>query len=139
MTMGGPGSGRWRRRQPSSSNSDRRITVESCLVLDAYQLLAKGCLEPGWAGVWQWTTTASTGDQAPVYSIALQAEAGRLLLSWTSVEGGGAMAEVIPIVRIPCGYGSHRPLFVCPGRPSRNSTVAAATTNNKNNVTAQIA
>jgi hypothetical protein len=135
----GAASGRGRRRQKGV------IIAESCLVLDVNQLLAKGCLEPGWNGVWQWTapaafTTAAGAELAAaggrggnvVYSVNLRAKAGRrrpllsLLLSWTSVEGG-AMAEIIPIAYTPCGFGSHRALFVCPGEPPHDDGTVAAT------------
>jgi hypothetical protein len=123
--MAEPASGRGRRRQKGV------IIAESCLVLDVNQLLAKGSLEPGWNGVWQWTapaafTTAAGAELAAapggrrgnvVYSVNLRAKAGRrlllsLLLSWTSVEGG-AMAEIIPIAHTPCGFGSHHSRMCC--------------------------
>ena len=130
--MAEPASGRGRRRQKGV------IIAESCLVLDVNQLLAKGCLEPGWNGVWQWTAPAAFTNTAAsmawgdklavaaspggrrgnvVYSVNLRAKAGRrlllsLLLSWTSVEGG-AMAEIIPIAHTPCGFGSHHSRMCC--------------------------
>jgi hypothetical protein len=164
----------FRKAEPAPGRGRRRpkgvIIAESCLVLDVYQLLAKGCLEPGWNGVWQWTAPAAFTNTAAsmawgdklavaaspggrrgnvVYSVNLRAKAGRrlllsLLLSWTSVDGD-AMTEIIPIDHTPCGYGSQRPLFVCPGEPPHddnddgdgtvvaNATAAATATTNNNN------
>jgi len=84
--MAEPASGRGRRRQKSV------IIAESCPVLDAYQLLAEGCLEPGWTGVWRCTAAAgaaaaidsrsrSGGDRAVVCLVKLRAKAGQLIIS----------------------------------------------------------
>ena len=103
--MGGKGSGRWK--------SPRRRIVESCWVLDANHLQARGCLQPGGLGTLPWTD----GDR--VYSINLRYEAGQLYLSWRSHITGdgeqGEMIEVVPIVRPdrPCALPvrRHSPLF----------------------------
>jgi len=102
--MGGFGSGRWKKRG--------RKMVGSCWELDANYLSARGCLEPGWSG--QWT------DGNEVASINLRAEAGQLCLSWRGEERDEDgeredMAEIIPIVRVPCQLGGTRPYFLCPG------------------------
>ena len=44
--MGGFGSGR-----PASG----RNTVEGSRSIDLLKFRRAGCLEPGWAGAWQWT------------------------------------------------------------------------------------
>ena len=86
--------------------------VGSCWELDANYLSARGCLEPGWSGQWN--------DGNEVASINLRAEAGQLCLSWRGEERDEDgeredMAEIIPIVRVPCQLGGTRPYFLCPG------------------------
>jgi hypothetical protein len=86
--------------------------LESCWVLDVNQLSEKGCLRPGWSSTCQWTN----GNE--VASINLLAEAERLHLSYTIRVGDGEwkdVAEVIPIVRLPCRFGGRRAYFICPG------------------------
>ena len=102
--MGGLGSGRWKDRA--------RKTVESYCMLDVNQLSEKGCLRPGWSGACQWI---NGNDMA---SINLRAEAERLHLSYKVRVRDGRwedMAEVIPIVHLPCRFGGNRPFFICPG------------------------
>jgi hypothetical protein len=109
--MGGPGSGSRRRRQKGV------IIAESCLVLDAYQLLAKGCLEPGWTGVWRCTTANNNNNNpanaARVWSssclVKLRAKVGQMVISWPG-ENGTRLTERVRIV-----YMVSRPYFVCPG------------------------
>ena len=96
--MGGFGSGRWKKRG--------RKMVGSCWELDANYLSARGCLEPGWSG--QWT------DGNEVASINLRAEAEQLHLSWRGGERED-VAEIVPIVHVPCNLGGTRPYFICPG------------------------
>ena len=118
--MGGPGSGRWKR--------PGRRTVESCLTLDVNDLSARGYLQPGWLGAYQWSTAGGE-----VFSIDLHAEAERLHLSWHSCIGGsrrrtgnrereseqegeqGVVTEVVSIVRVPHYPSGSRAYFICPG------------------------
>src|SRR5262249_37658059 len=102
--MGGPGSGRWKNRA--------RKTLDSCLMLDINQLRGKGCLQPGRSSTCQWTV----GNEG--FSINLRAEAEQLRLSYTMRVGGEKcedVAEVIPIVHLPCRFGGNRVYFNCPG------------------------
>jgi hypothetical protein len=81
-------------------------------MLDVNQLSEKGCLRPGWTSTCQWIN----GNE--VFSINLRAEAERLHLSYTVRMGGGEwqdIAEVIPIVHLPCRFGGSRAYFICPG------------------------
>jgi hypothetical protein len=81
-------------------------------MLDINQLREKGCLRPGWSGACQWT------DGNKVCSINLSADSERLHLSYKVRVGDGRwedMAEVIPIVHLPCRFGGNRPFFICPG------------------------
>src|SRR3954463_14431513 len=103
--MGGLGSGR-----PSGSG---RNTVESCRSLDINKLQRTGCLDPGWAGGWQWTR-----DGERVAWINLRVEADRRHLTYrVSIAGEDwqDVHETVRIVRIPCRFGGSRPYFVCPG------------------------
>jgi hypothetical protein len=102
--MGGLGSGR-----PSGSG---RNTVESCRSLDINKLQRTGCLEPGWAGGWQWTRE---GEQ--IASIGLRAEADRLHLSYRVCiqDEWKDVTETVGIIRVPCQFGGARPYFICPG------------------------
>jgi hypothetical protein len=80
--------------------------------LDVNHLSAMGCLWPGWSGTCQWT------DGNEVASISLCGEAGRLHLSYRVRIGDGEwedVAEIIPIVRVPCRFGGSRAYFICPG------------------------
>jgi hypothetical protein len=102
--MGGPGSGRWKGRG--------RETVESYRFLDVNRLSMTGYLRPGLSGVYHCTA----GDE--VASIKLHAEAGRLHLSYCVCVGDEKckeVAEIIPIVRVPCLLGGSRTYFICPG------------------------
>ena len=102
--MGGPGSGRWRGRG--------RETVESYRFLDINRLSMTGYLRPGLSSVYRWT------DGNKVASIKLHTEAGRLHLSYCVCVGDEKwkdVAEIIPIVRVPCRLGGSRTYFICPG------------------------
>jgi hypothetical protein len=101
--MGGPGTGRW---------SGRRETVESCRCLDVNRLSTVGYLRPGLSSVYRWT------DGNEFASIKLHAEARRLHLSYRVCVGDHKwkdVAEIIPIVRVPCRLGGSRTCFLCPG------------------------
>ncbi len=103
--MGGFGSGR-----PSGYGRD---TVESCRSIDVNQLHKAGCLAPGWGGGWEWKR-----DGERVAWISMQAEEGRLVLSYNYRRNGGewqSVEEPVPIVRVPCRFGGTRPYFICPG------------------------
>ena len=97
--MGGIGSGR---RSGSGRN-----TVEDCRSLDINKLQRTGCLEPGWAGAWQWTR-----DGERVAWINLRAETDRLHL-WYRVrladEDWQDVRETIGLVRVPCRFGGAGP------------------------------
>jgi hypothetical protein len=102
--MGGFGSGR-----PGTGRS----TVEACRSIDVNRLHKAGCLQPGWAGGWQWTR-----DGTKVASIELRAESSRLHLSYRVRTDGGDwrdVTETVPVVRVSCPFGGTRPYFVCPG------------------------
>jgi hypothetical protein len=102
--MGGPGSGRWRGRG--------RETVEAYRCLDVNRLSMKGYLRPGLSSVYHWN------EGSEVASIKLHAEAGRLQLSycvWVGDDKWKDVAEIIPIVRVPCRLGGSRSYFICPG------------------------
>jgi hypothetical protein len=102
--MGGPGSGR--------RKDHARKTVESYLMLDANDLSGKGFLRPGRSSTCQWV------DGSKVASINLRAEADRLHLFYAVRVGDGEwedVAETVPIVHLPCRFGSSRPYFICPG------------------------
>ena len=92
--MGGLGSGRWKKQG--------RKTVESCRELDVNYLSAMGCLQPGWSSTCQWIL----GNE--VASINLRAEAEQLHLSWRGGERED-VAEIVPIVHVPCNLGGTRP------------------------------
>lgn len=97
--MGGIGSGRPR-------GSGRNI-VEAFNSLDVNRLRRTGCLEPGWIGILQWTS-----------SIILYAEPDRLNLIYQQHVPGGGWERVkltVRIVRIACRFGGERPYFICPG------------------------
>ena len=98
--MGGLGSGRWKKQG--------RKTVESCRELDVNYLSAMGCLQPGWSSTCQWIL----GNE--VASINLRAEAEQLHLSWRGGERED-VAEIVPIVHVPCNLGGTRRYFICPG------------------------
>src|SRR5206468_456360 len=88
-------------------------TVESCRSLDINKLQRSGCLEPGWAGAWQWTR-----DGQQIACINLRAEVDRLHLSYRVRVAGGEwqdVGETIGLIRVPCRFGGNRPYFVCPG------------------------
>jgi len=98
------------------------------LTLDVNDLSARGYLQPGWLGAYQWSTAGGE-----VFSIDLYAEAERLHLSWHSCIGGsrrrtgngeresgqegeqGVVTEVVPIVRVPHYPSGSRAYFICPG------------------------
>ena len=102
--MGGLGSGR-----PASG----RNTVEGSRSIDLLKLHRAGCLEPGWAGAWQWTQ-----DGEPVAWIGLRAEEHRLVLTYHYRRGGGEWEDIeepVPLAWQPCRFGGRRPYFICPG------------------------
>src|SRR4051812_20980508 len=80
--MGGIGSGR--------RGGSGRNTVESCRSLDINKLQRSGCLEPGWAGAWQWTR-----DGQQIACINLRAEVDRLHHSYRVRVAGGAWQDVV--------------------------------------------
>ena len=103
--MGGLGSGR-----PSGSG---RRTVELHRAIDVNQLQREGCLRPGWAGSWQWT---SEGSQTGL--IALKADVDRIRLSYKARVAEGEWQDVeedVRIARAPCRFGGTRAYFICPG------------------------
>ena len=103
--MGGFGSGR--------RSGSGRSTVEACRSIDVNRLHKAGCLNPGWAGGWQWTRNGERDA-----SINLVASADCLLLSYRVRIGGGAWEDVDETVRIAhvaCRFGGARPFFICPG------------------------
>ena len=109
--------------------------MESCLTLDVNDLSARGYLQPGWLGAYQWTD--GTGNA--VFSISLRCEGHQLHLSWRSCIGSGhignsdrnderdggqeggrdgardEVTETIQIVRMPWRFGGSLPYFLCPG------------------------
>jgi hypothetical protein len=72
--MGGWGSGR--RKRPG-----RRLSLESCPVLDIRHLLAQGCLQPGWVG----TCSEVSGSGEFASLIVLRAGVRQLYISWHPV------------------------------------------------------
>ena len=102
--MGGFGSGRRGRWSG---------TVEDSLAIDINKLNKRGCLEPGWSGLWTWST--SSGQSA---SIVIHADDACLNLSFRAKPAGGQwqqIEQVIEIEWIECHFGGARPFFVCPG------------------------
>ncbi len=96
-----------------SGRSSGRGTVEACRSVDVNRLHRANYLVPGWFGGWQWTQ-----DGKLVASITLRAEAERIVLSYRCRVGGGEWEDVqepVPIVRVPCRFGSSRPYLLCPG------------------------
>jgi hypothetical protein len=86
--------------------------VEAYCFLDANRLSKTGYLRPGLSGLYHWT------DGNEVASIKLDAEAGRLHISYCVCVGAEKwkdVAEIIPIVRVPCRFGGSRTYFICPG------------------------
>ena len=86
--------------------------MESHWFLDVNRLSVMGCLRPGWSGTCQWI------DGNEVASISLRTEANRLYLSYAVHIGDGEwehVADIIPIVRVPCRFGGSRAYFICPG------------------------
>src|SRR4051795_10984851 len=84
-----------------------RNTVEICRSLDINRLQRTGCLEPGWAGGWQWTH-----DGERVAWIGLRAEADRLHLTYrvrVAREDWQDVDETVRIVHVPCRFGGSRP------------------------------
>jgi hypothetical protein len=105
--MGGFGSGR-----PGSG----RQKVEWCWSLDVNKLHRAGCLVPGWGGGWQWQ---QGGKQTA--SVGLVATIDALTLRYRHRVNGDEWQDVfqpVPVVRVPCRLGGHRPYFICPGAPS---------------------
>jgi hypothetical protein len=81
-------------------------------MLDVNQLSEKGCLKPGCTSVCRWIN----GNE--VFSIKLSAGSERLHLHYKVRVGEGEwehMAEIVPIVYLPCRFGGSRPFFICPG------------------------
>jgi hypothetical protein len=81
-------------------------------MLDINKLSEMGCLRLGWSSTCQWIV----GNEIAL--INLRAEAERLHLSYKVRVGDGRwedVAEVIPIVHLPCRFGGSRPFFICPG------------------------
>src|SRR5215207_8985326 len=89
-----------------------RNTVENCRSLDINKLQRTGCLEPGWAGSWQWTRE---GEQ--VASIGLRAATDRVSISYRVriYDQWEDVTETVGIIRVPCQFGGARPYFICPG------------------------
>src|SRR5919199_6204570 len=97
----------------SGGASSGRNTVEGSRSLDVLKLHRAGCLEPGWAGIWQWTR-----DGERVAWIQMRAEESRVVLSYRWRLHDGEWEDVEEPVRIvwqPCRFGGQRPYFVCPG------------------------
>ena len=101
--MGGYGSGR----------PGRHGKTTHFRSLDVNKLAKAGALQPGRSSGWQWTE-----DGNPVANIDLEAEAGRLILTYRFRENGGdwqPVTEAVPITQVPCAYGGSRSYFLCPG------------------------
>jgi hypothetical protein len=106
--MGGFGSGR-----PATWSG----TVEDSRALDINKLNKRGCLEPGWSGLWTWAT--SSGQTA---SIGMSADDACIHLSFRAKPIGGQWRQVeqsIEIEWVDCHFGGARPLFICPGGCSK--------------------
>jgi hypothetical protein len=76
-------------------------------------LYKAGCLEPGYAGLWQWSR-----DGEVVASIGLRAEQHRLRLVYTVRRYGEEPEDIdepVVIAYAPCRFGGERPYFLCPG------------------------
>ena len=104
--MGGYGSGRtgWK-----SKAENRRS-------LDVNRLHREGLLKPGRNTGWHWTVG---GEK--VASIAMQAESGRLVLTYRIKTDGTNWLDItehVALSETACPYGGSRPWFLCPG--SRN-------------------
>ena len=101
--MGGMGSGR--RYQGG------RSTTEDYRPLDVRKLHKAGLLAAGHVALWNWY---SRGELRA--SIQVQAEAGRLILSYTTTIDGERKDCRYPVMLdwTACQYGGGRPWFLCP-------------------------
>jgi len=103
--MGGFGSGR--------QSMGSRDTVEQCRSLDVNALRSKGCLTPGWSGVWQWSVLGEQNGH-----ISLRTETDTIILTYRCRVNGDEWEDVkesVPIIYVPCHFGGFRPFFLCPG------------------------
>lgn len=103
--MGGLGSGR--------RGGTGRTVAEECRSIDVNRLYRDGCLNDGWAGLWQWTRN---GEQ--VGSVYLQVENDRLRLTYRQRYGEGPWEDVkesVPLTYAACNFGGYRPYLICPG------------------------
>ena len=103
--MGGFGSGR--------TGGDGREKLEAYRSIDVNRLHRSGCLHPGWAGCWEWTS-----DGEKLGGINLRAEDDQLHLSYRVRIAGGEwedVAQTVRVLRVLCRYGGARPSLLCPG------------------------
>ncbi len=101
--MGGMGSGR--RYQGG------RSTTEDYRPLDVRKLHKAGLLTAGRGGMWSWY---SRGELRA--SIQVQAEDGRVRLTYTATESGERRnySYLVRLDWTPCQFGNTRPWFLCP-------------------------
>lgn len=109
--MGGIGSGGW---------NARRITVESCLVLDVDHLVREGACRPGTTtkGTITWSNSDTGATRAEIgYTANMEgARHGYLRLRYRSA--GVDHDEMIDFVAEPCRFGGLRWAVECPIRRS---------------------
>lgn len=101
--MGGIGSGR--------RHQGGRSTTEDYRRLDVRALHRAGLLANGSSNRWNWYSRGTLRA-----SIDVQAEAGRLILSYTTTSNGDRKDCRYPVLLswTPCQYGGERPWFLCP-------------------------
>lgn len=101
--MGGMGSGRRYQGGRSTTEDYRRLDVRA--------LHKAGLLADGSSNRWNWYSRGTLRA-----SIDVQAEAGRLILSYTTTSNGERKDCRYPVLLnwTPCQYGGERPWFLCP-------------------------
>lgn len=95
-----------------------RPHLESALCLNLARMFELGALRVGCltSGSWRWTRDGETSATI-AYSGNMFADSGTLTLNYNA--DGSPETCRIELVTVPCGFGGHRWLFVCPASGRR--------------------
>lgn len=85
-----------------------RVKAEHCKSIDVRRFAAHGVLKPGSWG-WEWRDPETKAQRA---SIGVLTASTGLRLQYAL--NGEPMSQHVPLTRTACGFGGHRPWFLCP-------------------------
>ena len=105
--MGGPGSGKWIRRNPKKETIESKLNISVKLLKDA------GYFERDATGIFSWSRNRYSEN-----SIDFEISENKLILEYAHRSYKKCdfeqVVEIIKIQRQPCYYGGHRFWLFCP-------------------------